>query len=1392
MQAAALALIGGRYRVQAEIGSGGMASVYHVTDTATGRELAVKRLSLRRGDKGFSEASALFEREYHTLVALSHPGVVAVYDYGLDALGPFYTMELLDGGDLKEKSPCDWRTACALASEVCSALALVHSRRLTHGDVSPRNVRCTRDGHAKLIDFGALMPMGRCDKIVGTPAFVAPEVVSRLTSDARTDLYSLGATLYYALSGQLPYSVSDFHSLARAWQRQPLPPSHYARAVPPALDELVLSLLELEPSQRPRSPFEVMQRLAAIAGLAQPEQLEVAQAYLATPVLIGRDAELATLREKLAQALAADGGAVLITGSAGVGRSRMLDAAVTLAKTMGALVLRLADDRRTPLGAAHVLLEQLVESFPERAPQLIQAQPALAPLWPRFGVRPAAAAADGTDSERAPSNEAVRRARSGMQLAISELLVQVTAEQPVVIAADDLGRLDDASCGLLAGLAHGAQGKQRLLIIATEQTPLPAHAGAAREMLQRIASPIALAPLTLEQTAELLASMFGDVPNLALASTRGYEHTGGNPRALLDFLQYLVDEKLIRYARGAWTLPGALPEQQLPRDAAAMLLARIQKLPAPCRQLLLLLALAPHALPSRAELGSVLGEADESAHRELDGALYELLALQLVQSDGNSYALAHRAAGSYAEAVASASQLGAAHARLAALYRRRGERQFMVAKHALAAGERETVLAELLAFLHGATDIEPLRAAGEERPNEIAAVLARALSLAQELRRPARELCELRHWMLMFSVAVDTDYYHLVAADFRRTLEQCSGLDDYRALAADPSLDHGARLMGALTRASQRHDALPEAERCFRVDEAIKLLVRYVALSIAAGTKTNDGPLVRSLPGLLEPFAPLSPLIDAVWQNSIAVCESVLELKYQHARERWKGVLTRLPTEGTGELYYVMYIRRAIAYGLGLLEARLGLASASDWVAELDRDVLQEVSAMYLRKLICLQQGDLDGAESYRKQAELLQVRSAAEQMFSSSLLLELLAHAMARDVQGVKELRERIAPLAERYSGWRSTAALADGLFQRLIGKPELALEAFERCLELDDLERDFGAHSLVAWPAGTANYIETLVDLERTDEAIACGLRALESCQVRGIDVAAYPIVRSLAVAEARSGSGSRAADGSALSQAVARLDSLIEEQCALGIKGLQLAASYDARARVAVFMHDRLAFTRYAQLSAAEYAQGHGSALSARYAALMVEPRAPGEAQVGSTEFASTVHLRSVDPRSSTLERELAAASGPEERCGRALALLCELYAAPGGQLHLLRDEGLLQVASAGQHDFGPDSAARVLAYFERELSADAMTTQAFAEEDARAALARAQEGERMSLLEGSTDGQELALGVLLLAPGPEQPDLARVLRLSRVIAGSLLRAGDARGVRTSREAGGAGAS
>jgi len=149
-----LRTIADRYRVQGRLGRGGIAEVYHVVDEVTHRELALKMLLQEASQK--PHLAGLFEREFHTLAQLAHPRIIEVYDYGFHLDRAYYTMELLDGADLKKLAPIDWKKACSLLRDVALSLALLHSRRLIHRDISARNVRCDRNGRAKLIDFGAL------------------------------------------------------------------------------------------------------------------------------------------------------------------------------------------------------------------------------------------------------------------------------------------------------------------------------------------------------------------------------------------------------------------------------------------------------------------------------------------------------------------------------------------------------------------------------------------------------------------------------------------------------------------------------------------------------------------------------------------------------------------------------------------------------------------------------------------------------------------------------------------------------------------------------------------------------------------------------------------------------------------------------------------------------------------------------------------------------------------------------------------------------------------------------------------------------------------------------------------------------------------------------------
>ena len=490
-----------RFELHEVLGRGGMAVVHRATDLGNGRIVALKQLIAPERDEQRGHVELLFEREFHTLSQLRHPCVIEVYDYGVTPDGIcYYTMELLDGGALRDRVPVPWREVCRLAFDVASSLALLHSRRLLHRDVSPRNVHCTRAGAAKLIDFGAVAPMTADNSlVVGTPAFTAPEVVQRSATDGRTDLFSLGATLYYALTGRLAYPARNFADLFTSWNARPVPPSLHVSDVPKALDELVLSLLSLEPALRPPSAFAVMQQLAAIADLPSAEAEGVSRAYLATPALAGRDALLAGLRDRLVQRFATGGRGVLLRGAPGIGRSRLLDACALEAKTLGARVLR-ANARGKPqdFEVAVALAEHLVEALPSE--ELAQQFPQL--FEPGQAGRP-----------RLRQLSQLRVQPELLERSLVQLMRAAAKAQPLVFAVDDVHRIDEPSAAVLAALIDRFRYGRAVAVLSAESGG-EAASSPALAALSRRCDQLELEPLSREDARRLLASMFGEVPNL--------------------------------------------------------------------------------------------------------------------------------------------------------------------------------------------------------------------------------------------------------------------------------------------------------------------------------------------------------------------------------------------------------------------------------------------------------------------------------------------------------------------------------------------------------------------------------------------------------------------------------------------------------------------------------------------------------------------------------------------------------------------------------------------------------------------------------------------------------------------------------------------------------------
>jgi hypothetical protein len=678
--------IGSRYRLLGVIGEGGMAMVYEGLDVATGKRIALKQMRESPREHKRAQMTELFEREYLTLAQLTHPRVVEVYDYGVDVRGPYYTMELLDGGDLHHRAPVGWREACVLARDICSVLSLLHSRRLVYRDLSPRNVRCTSAGSAKLIDFGAMTPMSVARELVGTPPCLPPEALAGRALDARSDLYALGATLYYALTGRQAYQAHSFAQLWDAWRVTCPPPSKWAN-VPEALDRLVLSLLQMEPALRPASAAEVMERLAAIADLSVDEHLQVHQAYLSTPLLVGRDSERKALRGRTVLSPEQPGASVLIHGAEGSGRSRMLDACLLDAKLSGMIALR-ADAtalEAKPYAALRTLVAQLLEQARELTTErALQHGSVLGEILPEL-----------YESRVTPNltspNEQVPRA--AISASLVEWLLSVARQRPLLVASDDFTRIDEASAELFARLAEDAPLNAIGIVITTTSSELrEAKPGGPLATIARAACILELAALDAAQTKELLGSVFGAIPNLHGLASYTDQLAAGNPRDIMRLLQHLVDEAVVRYAAGTWSIPEQLPSDALPTSMAEARKARLAKLGPAARRLAFALSAEPRHTFSFDDclLLSELSDPSEALQ-----TLRELLEAGVSARSGARYRLAQ--AGFFelsASALTEAERRGV-HRRLAQIFEQ-GVDGTRTARHFFRAGDDESGLAALV------------------------------------------------------------------------------------------------------------------------------------------------------------------------------------------------------------------------------------------------------------------------------------------------------------------------------------------------------------------------------------------------------------------------------------------------------------------------------------------------------------------------------------------------------------------------------------------------------------------------------------------------------------------------------------------------------------------------
>jgi serine/threonine-protein kinase len=265
-------MVGGRYRLERVVGTGGMALVALARDEELDRPVAVKLVAEHLAvDERFRER---FSREARMAARLIHPNIVQVYDVGEERGRPYIVMEYVDGVTLgslvDEGGPLPAGEVVDIAIQICAGLEHAHAAGVVHRDVKPGNLLRRPDGAVKVADFGIARELDSTrftqpGVVMGTVGYLAPEqATGDRPATAASDLYSLGAVLYLLLTGRPPFRArSAVEALVMQREQAVTPPGQVVPGIPPDLDAVVVRCLDPEPDGRPTSAADLARELAA-------------------------------------------------------------------------------------------------------------------------------------------------------------------------------------------------------------------------------------------------------------------------------------------------------------------------------------------------------------------------------------------------------------------------------------------------------------------------------------------------------------------------------------------------------------------------------------------------------------------------------------------------------------------------------------------------------------------------------------------------------------------------------------------------------------------------------------------------------------------------------------------------------------------------------------------------------------------------------------------------------------------------------------------------------------------------------------------------------------------------------------------------------------------------
>jgi serine/threonine protein kinase/tetratricopeptide (TPR) repeat protein len=731
-----------RYRIEAELGKGGMGTVYRGYDLLLNRYVALKVLNAAYLSQ---TGKARLLTEARAAAKLNHFNIVTIYDVAEAEGIPFIVMELVPGEPPRLEPELNLEATIGLISQVCAALEHAHTSGIIHRDLKLENILLTSEHVVKLMDFGlARLNEGprltEAGTVMGTILYMAPELLMGEEASVQSDLYALGVMFYELASGHPPFKGGDHLALiSQHLHATPVPPSTYNPAIPAGVETLILKLLAKQPEDRPASAAEVRASLAAESGSVEKSEVSKVTALdrIVRGRLVGRERELKEALQLWHKVQQGDSEILLISGEPGIGKSRLAREVMVQVRIEhgNSLVGECYAEGNVPYSAfAQMILN--TEDWPSDLPPLVLAD--LISLAPELRVR----------YPDVPANPSLDPQAEQQRLYESAFIFfsRLANKAPLLLVLEDVHWADGGTLALARSLARRFhQTKSRVLMVLTFREMELTEQKGLSDLLnnwnrEHLATSLKLHRLDAQGTQNLLEALFAEAVTADFAD-RVYRDTEGNPFFIEEICKALIDGGQVYREDGRWQRRST-SSLEMPRSIRMAIETRLSGLPEASQEVLHVAAVLGRRFEFdvlQAASDSTDAQTEENLITALEAAEHAQLLFEVGREGGGTFEFAHALIPTTLMEGISGMRRRRLHRRaIAALEKLHPEDDKTLAHHCLGAGEDERAVD----FLLKAAD----KARGAFANTEAVSNYQQALGLLDELRR---ESSKTDHWLAL-------------------------------------------------------------------------------------------------------------------------------------------------------------------------------------------------------------------------------------------------------------------------------------------------------------------------------------------------------------------------------------------------------------------------------------------------------------------------------------------------------------------------------------------------------------------------------------------------------------------------------------------------------------------